>query len=129
MTVEELAQWLKNPNAKSATGDDHFHRSRNSSGSRKKSEIQLSPEEEKRRWEAAVNSARERGLDKGEGTRKNSLENVTDKRGNSKSRRNPMTHANILIKETSFSSKEIAEITGLDIYKIIAMKLKSRNAA
>ena len=58
-------------------------------------------EEEKRRWEVAVNRAKERGLDKGEGSKKNSLDNIADKRGNSKSRRNPTTHANILIKETS----------------------------
>jgi hypothetical protein len=34
-----------------------------------------------------------------------------------------------LLKETSFSFEEIADITGLSVYKVIAMKLKSRDAA
>ena len=41
-------------------------------------------------------------------------------------RRDPVTYANILLKETSFSSKEIAELCGLDIYQVTALKLKSR---
>ena len=44
-------------------------------------------------------------------------------------RANPETHAKILLKETSLSFEEISEITGLDVYKIITMKLKSRSAA
>jgi hypothetical protein len=41
-------------------------------------------------------------------------------------RRDPLTYANILLKETNFSAKEIAELSGLDIYEVTAIKLKSR---
>ena len=43
-------------------------------------------------------------------------------------RRDPVTYANILLKETNFSSREIAELCGLDIYQVTALKLKSREA-
>ena len=42
-------------------------------------------------------------------------------------RRDPLTYACILLKETSFSAKEIAELSGLNIYEVTALKLKSRN--
>ena len=41
-------------------------------------------------------------------------------------RRDPLTYASILLKETSFSAKEIAELSGLNIYEVTALKLKSR---
>mgnify|MGYP001279951537 FL=1 len=44
-------------------------------------------------------------------------------------RRDPVTYANILLKETSFSAKEIAELSGLNIYEVTALKLKSRNTS
>jgi hypothetical protein len=43
-------------------------------------------------------------------------------------RRDPLTYANILLKETSFSAKEIAELSGLNIYEVTALKLKSRSS-
>ena len=42
-------------------------------------------------------------------------------------RRDPLTYASILLKETSFSAREIAELSGLNIYEVTALKLKSRN--
>ena len=41
-------------------------------------------------------------------------------------RRDPVEYSNILLKETNFSCKEIADLCGLDIYEVTAMKLKSR---
>lgn len=43
-------------------------------------------------------------------------------------KRNPVEFANVLLKETKFSTKEISELCGLDIYKVTALKLKSRVA-
>ncbi len=43
-------------------------------------------------------------------------------------RRDPVSYANILLKETKFSAKEISELCGLDIYEVTALKLKSRTA-
>ena len=41
-------------------------------------------------------------------------------------KRDPVSYATVLIKETQFSVREIAELSGLDIYKVTALKLKSR---
>ena len=41
-------------------------------------------------------------------------------------RRDPVEYSNVLLKETNFSCEEIAELCGLDIYEVTAMKLKSR---
>ena len=83
-------------------------------------------EAEKKRWQEAVNAARQRGLDGGE---KSETERFGTRRPNSRSRRNPIAHATVLLKETSLPFEEIADITGLDIYDVIAMKLKLRAAA
>ncbi|MEE3000854.1 MAG: hypothetical protein VX693_13100 [Pseudomonadota bacterium] len=44
-------------------------------------------------------------------------------------RRDPVTYAGILLKETTFSAKEIAELSGLNIYEVTALKLKSRKTS
>jgi hypothetical protein len=41
--------------------------------------------------------------------------------------RNPTDHAEVLLKETSLSSHEIAKMTGLDVYEVFGMKLKNRS--
>ena len=46
--------------------------------------------------------------------------------GTSVQKRDPVSYATVLIKETQFSAQEIAELSGLDIYKVTALKLKSR---
>lgn len=83
-------------------------------------------EAEKKRWQEAVDAARQRGLDGGE---KSETDRFGTRRPNSRSRRNPIAHATVLLKETSLPFEEIADITGLDIYDVIAMKLKLRAAA
>ncbi|MEE2760174.1 MAG: hypothetical protein VYE18_01860 [Pseudomonadota bacterium] len=80
--------------------------------------------EEKERWEAAVNEARTRGLDS---ERKSHAESVRAKRS-IRTRRNPTSHATVLLKETKLSLREIADISGLDIYSVVGVKLKLRNA-
>ncbi len=41
-------------------------------------------------------------------------------------RRDPVEYTNVLLKETKLSCEEIADLCGLDIYAVIAIKLKSR---
>ena len=41
--------------------------------------------------------------------------------------RNPTEHAEVLLKETSLPSHEIAKMTGLDVYEVFGMKLKNRS--
>jgi hypothetical protein len=133
MTLEEAARFAPtegtDDDKKAMPRQEYHQRPRKSSDTGDTAQTQLSPEEEKKRWQNAVNKAKDRGLDKAEEAKAAALEAANARRTNSKSRRNPDTHANILLKETSFTFEEIADITGLDVYKIIAMKLKSRNAA
>ena len=86
---------------------------------------QQAVEREKRRWEEAVQKARERGLDGGLGAAAR-----TDMRPRraSKSRRDPIRHASVLLEETRLPFDEIADITGLSVYAIVGMKLKMRSA-
>ena len=39
---------------------------------------------------------------------------------------NPTQPAEVLLKETSLTAHEIAEMTGLDVYQVFGIKLKSR---
>ena len=79
---------------------------------------------EKTRWEEAVQKARDRGLDR------ESTDTRADQRPrrNSKARRNPAKHAEVLLEETRLPFNEIANITGLSIYAVVGMKLKMREA-
>jgi hypothetical protein len=85
---------------------------------------------EKARREAALRAAKDRGLDEEErraAERRSRQGGV--RRSTSKARMNPYRHAAVLLKETSLPFREVANITGLDIYQIVGMKLKMRNFA
>lgn len=86
--------------------------------------------EAKLQRDAAMQAARERGLDRAEETAKAKREarEFTRKTRNG-SRRNPTSHANVLLKETSLPFAEIASITGLDVYAVVELKLKQRQIA
>lgn len=131
MTLEEAASWA--PPAKAEANSmpaQEFYRSPSKgAGFENSGQTQQSADAEKQRWQAAVDRAKDRGLDKTEKAKAAALEAANARRRNSKSRRNPIIHANILLKETSLSFEEIADITGLNVYEVVAMKLKSRNAA
>lgn len=81
---------------------------------------------EKRQREEAILKARQRGLDAAE--REDARRKAERQSRPSKSRRNPHTHAAVLLRETSLPFTEIAEITGLDVYSVVGMKLKMRQA-
>jgi len=82
--------------------------------------------EDKARWQNAVEKARQRGLADGDESKVTASQHV---RHFSKARRNPVQHAEVLLKETALPFDEIADITGLNIYQIVGMKLKLRKAA
>ncbi len=88
-----------------------------------------SDELDKKRWQEAVKKAQDRGLDRAERKRAAAKENGSARRNTNRSRRDPIKHATILLKETTLPFTEIADITGLDIYQIVGMKLKLRKAA
>ena len=78
---------------------------------------------EKERFETAVREARARGLDADERRGANGpLRPFRSKGG----RRDPQSHARVLIRETTLPLAEISELTGLDIYQVVGLKLKMR---
>ena len=78
---------------------------------------------EKERWQRAVNSAKARGLDENIRKRESTLEKSLKI---SKNKRPAGKHAEVLLRETSLSFKEITEITGLNIYQVVGIRLKIR---
>jgi hypothetical protein len=85
--------------------------------------------DDKKRREEALAEAYERGLDSEE--RKAAERQARRPAWKSKSagaRRNPRAHAHVLLSETSMPISEICSLTGLDIYEVVGMKLKLRQA-
>ncbi len=81
---------------------------------------------EKERFEQAVRDARSRGLDAEERRRKNAPARPVRSRSGG---RDPKSHANILLRETSLPLAEICQMTGLDMYQVVGLKLKMRPVA
>lgn len=77
---------------------------------------------DKARREAALRAARERGLDADEAAPRR----AASRSGSRRWRRNPYVHARVLLRETALPLNDIVDITGLDIYKVVEMKLKMR---
>jgi hypothetical protein len=87
-------------------------------------------DDDKKRREEALQEAYERGLDSQE--RKAAERQAKRPAWKSKSagaRRNPRAHAHVLLAETSMPISEIVSLTGLDVYEVVGMKLKLRQAA
>lgn len=86
--------------------------------------------EAKRQRDAAVRSAEERGLDDAERKAKKRAEkrakNQVFRRSGKSVGRNPESHADVLLRETSLPFSEISSITGLDFYAVVGLKLKQR---
>src|SRR3546814_1714302 len=77
---------------------------------------------DKSRREEALRAAQARGLD-AEELRKAVAASVIQGRVHRR-RMNPSRHAATLLRETSLTFREIATITGLDIYSVVGLKLK-----
>ena len=81
---------------------------------------------DKARWQSAVKEAQNRGLDWSE-------EKITVREFRQhnfrKARRHPVKHAQVLLIETSLPFFEIAQITGLNVYQVVTIKLQLREAA
>lgn len=80
---------------------------------------------DKARREAALRAARERGLDADQPAPRR----PPSRASSGKWRRNPYVHARVLLRETALPLHDIVDITGLDIYKVVEMKLKMREEA
>ena len=82
---------------------------------------------DKGRREAAIKAAMERGLDASEREAQNRRVSSRLSRPGGRGR-NRFSHARVLLAETSLPLQEVASITGLDMYKVVELKLKMRQA-
>ena len=81
---------------------------------------------DKARWQSAVKEAQNRGLDWFE--QKKTVKELRQYKFG-KTRRHPVKHAQVLLNETSLRFFEIAQITGLNVYQVVTIKLQLREAA
>jgi len=79
---------------------------------------------DKARRDEALEEARERGLDEAERRKAEAAANRVPRRNNRK--RDPDSHARVLLSETSLPLEEISVLAGLDVYEVVALKLKMR---
>ena len=83
-------------------------------------------DEDRARFRAAWEDARRRGLDREEEAPPGRTAQGFAWR--SRRRLEPVQHATVLLNETRLPFSEIAEITGLDRYAVVGLKLKLRRA-
>ena len=82
----------------------------------------------KERYERALREAIERGLDSGVRARAQHPDRAAAPRPSGRSR-SPHSFAMVLLSETTLPLGEIVSLTGLDIYRVVGLKLKMRSAA
>ena len=83
---------------------------------------------DKERYERALREARERGLD-GCTIKPEVRSASTGAQKASQRSRTPHSFAKVLLSETTLPLREIVSLTGLDIYRVVGLKLKMRSAA
>jgi hypothetical protein len=85
---------------------------------------------EKARWEQAMREAVERGLDRAERRAAEAARNAPRREGrmSSSKGRDRYAFARVLLAETSLPFREVASITGLNVYQVVGIKLKMRAA-
>ena len=83
---------------------------------------------EKERYERALSKAVERGLDNGVRVRSGDPGRTAPTKPNGRCR-SPYSFAKVLLSETSLPLREIVSLTGLDIYRVVGLKLKMRSPA
>lgn len=83
---------------------------------------------EKERYERAFREAVERGLDGAARARADAATRPAPPKPGGRSR-SPHSFAEVLLSETSMPLGEIVSLTGLDIYRVVGLKLKMRSHA
>lgn len=83
---------------------------------------------DKERYERALREAMERGLD-GSAKKPAVGSSSTGAQKSSQRSRSPHSFARVLLSETTLPLGEIVSLTGLDIYRVVGLKLKMRSAA
>lgn len=127
MTLDEAAQREKDDNLSGPSPAEKAQARAEQDMARRFREAEARRAADKERWEQAWREAQARGLD-GEQGEKSRQQQSDFYRPRSNRRRNPVTFAKVLLKETSLPLHEIAAITQLDIYQVVGLKLKLREA-
>jgi hypothetical protein len=84
---------------------------------------------EKARWEQAMQDAVARGLDRAERKAAERARNAPRREGRMSSKgRDRFSFARVLLAETALTFREVASITGLNVYQVVGLKLKMRTA-
>ena len=83
---------------------------------------------DKERYERALREAQDRGLD-GDAIKPQVRSASTGAHKSSQRSRSPQSFAKVLLSETTLPLREIVSLTGLDIYRVVGLKLKMRSAA
>lgn len=83
---------------------------------------------ERERYERALREAIERGLDDGVRARASERGRAASPRPVGRGR-GPHSFARVLLSETTLPLREIVSLTGLDIYRVVGLKLKMRSTA
>ena len=127
MTLDEAAQRAVEDNQAEAREKERAQTHAEQDAARRFREAEARRAADKTRWEQAWQDARARGLeDEPKPKPKGPPPNFTRPRSNR--RRNPVIFAQVLLKETGLPLQEIAAITQLDMYQVVGLKLKLRDA-
>lgn len=127
MTLDEAAQRAADDNLAEVSEIERQQRRAEQEAARRFREAEARRAQDKARWEQAWREARARGLDEQPEERPRRQQSDAF-RPRSTRRRNPVTFAKVLLRETSLPIHEIASITQLDIYQVVGLKLKLRDA-
>ena len=127
MTLDEAAQRAVEDNQAEAREKERAQTHAEQDAARRFREAETRRAADKDRWEQALREARARGLDD-EPKPKPKGPPPNFSRPRSQTRRNPVVFAQVLLKETGLPIQEIASITKLDIYQVVGIKLKLREA-
>lgn len=127
MTLDEAAQRAVEDNETEAREQARAKTHAEQDAARRFREAEARRAADKERWEQAWQDAKARGLDEQPKEKpKGPPPNFTRPRSNR--RRNPVVFAQVLLKETGLPLQEIAAITQLDMYQVVGLKLKLRDA-
>lgn len=127
MTLDEAAQRAVEDNETEAREQARAKTHAEQDAARRFREAEARRAADKERWEKAWQDAKARGLDEEPKEKpKGPPPNFTRPRSNR--RRNPVVFAQVLLKETGLPLQEIAAITQLDMYQVVGLKLKLRDA-
>lgn len=127
MTLDEAAQRAVEDNQAEAREKERAQTHADQDAARRFREAEARRAADKEQWERAWREAQARGLDDAPKEKpKAPPPNFTRPRSNR--RRNPVVFAQVLLKETGLPLQEIAAITQLDMYQIVGLKLKLRDA-